>query len=337
MRLLITGIAGFIGANLARRAAADPAVSHLRGIDDLSTGTLDSLTGLDVDLIQGSILDPAALDAALADRDAVVHLAALASVPRSLRDPLASHAANVTGTLVLLEAARRHDVRHVVLASSSSVYGANPQLPAPEQTWTRPLSPYAAGKLAAEAYALAYQASFGLPTLALRFFNVYGPGQRHDHPYAAVIPRFVHAALAGEPALVHGDGRQSRDFTHVEAVCAVLLDAVRRRVCHPDPVNLAFGVRTELRAVLAELEGLLGRPIERRSPSPGRATCATRPPTPAPCTNFSPSWPRCRWRTGLADTVAWLPAAGTRPGTGMKCPPAADPGRPAHRGHPARR
>jgi UDP-glucose 4-epimerase len=306
VRLLITGIAGFIGANLARRAAADPAVSHLRGIDDLSTGTLDSLTGLDVDLIQGSILDPAALDAALADRDAVVHLAALASVPRSLREPLASHTANVTGTLVLLEAARRHDVRHVVLASSSSVYGANPTLPAPELTWTRPLSPYAASKLAAEAYALAYQASFGLPTLALRFFNVYGPGQRHDHPYAAVIPRFVHAALAGEPVLVHGDGRQSRDFTHVEAVCAVLLDAVRRRVCHPGPVNLAFGVRTELRAVLTELEGLLGRPIDRRYAQPRPGDVRDSAADPATLRQLFPELAPVPLRTGLADTVAWF-------------------------------
>lgn len=268
MRILITGGAGFIGSNLARAALAEPAVKEITVLDDLSVGLRGNLDGLDVEIIEGSILDPVALDAAMAGREAVVHLAALPSVPRSLRDPVASHHANATGTLMVLEAARRHDVGHVLVASSSSVYGMNPALPKPELTWTRPMSPYAASKLATEAYALAHQASFGLPTLALRFFNVFGPGQRHDHAYAAVIPRFVHAALRGEPAVVHGDGTQSRDFTYVGTVCQVLLDALRRRVHHPHPVNLAFGVRTSLLQLLDELEALLGRPIGREFAPP---------------------------------------------------------------------
>ncbi|WFE64922.1 NAD-dependent epimerase/dehydratase family protein [Micromonospora sp. WMMD714] len=268
MRILITGGAGFIGANLARAALAEPAVKEVSVLDDFSVGLRGNLDGLDVDLVEGSILDPAALDAAMAGREAVVHLAALPSVPRSLRDPLASHHANATGTLMVLEAARRHDVAHVLVASSSSVYGMNPALPKVELTWTRPMSPYAASKLATEAYALAHQASFGLPTLALRFFNVFGPGQRHDHAYAAVIPRFTHAALRGEPVVVHGDGTQSRDFTYVGTVCEVILDALRRRVRHPHPVNLAFGARASLLQVLDELEGLLGRPIAREHVAP---------------------------------------------------------------------
>ncbi|MEU1645152.1 NAD-dependent epimerase/dehydratase family protein [Micromonospora zamorensis] len=271
MRLLITGGAGFIGSNLARAAVLRRTVTDIRILDDLATGRMSNLDGLDVDITPGSMLDDEALDRAMTDRDAVVHLAALPSVPRSLRDPIASHHANATGTLRVLEAARRHDVNHVVVASSSSVYGANPVLPKTELAWTRPLSPYAVSKLATEAYALAYQASFGLPTLAFRFFNVYGPAQRHDHDYAAVIPRFVYAALRGEPVELHGDGRQSRDFTYVETVCAVLLDAVERSVSHPQPVNLAFGARAELRTVVSELEQIISRPITRRhvAPRPG--------------------------------------------------------------------
>lgn len=268
MRLLVTGGAGFIGANLTRAALADPSFTDVRVIDDLSTGALSSLEGLGVETVEGSILDDSALDEAMSGRDAVVHLAALPSVPRSILEPVASHHANATGTLCVLEAARRHGLRHVVVASSSSVYGANPALPKNELAWTRPLSPYAVSKLATEAYALAHQFSYGLPTLAFRFFNVYGPGQRHDHEYAAVVPRFVHAALRGEPIVFYGDGRQSRDFTYVDTVCAVLLDAVRRSVHHSQPVNLAFGTRTDLHAVAAELERILGHPIERHCAPP---------------------------------------------------------------------
>jgi UDP-glucose 4-epimerase len=270
MRILITGGAGFIGSNLARVALADPFFTDIRVVDDLSTGLMSNLDGLDVDLVTGSILDDVTMKRAMTDRDAVVHLAAVASVPRSIRDPLTSHTANATGTLCVLEAARSQGVGHVVVGSSSSVYGANPDLPKNELAWTRPLSPYAVSKLATEAYALAYQACYGMNTLAFRFFNVYGPGQRHDHAYAAVIPRFVHAALTGVPVVFYGDGRQSRDFTYVDTVCAVLLDALRRGVHHPQPVNLAFGTRTDLHTVVEQLELVLGRPIERTF-APSRA------------------------------------------------------------------
>src|SRR5262249_11060375 len=157
---------------------------------------------------------------------AVVHLAARASVPRSLADPVASHLANASGTVEVLEAARRAGNLHVVVASSSSVYGANPTLPKHEGLATMPLSPYAADKLATESYALAYQHSFGLPALALRFFNVFGPLQPAGHAYAAVVPAFVAAALEGEPLIVHGDGKQSRDFTFVDTVTEAIADAV---------------------------------------------------------------------------------------------------------------
>ncbi|MGR6318412.1 NAD-dependent epimerase/dehydratase family protein [Micromonospora soli] len=271
MRLLVTGGAGFVGSNLVRAALRHGGYADVRVIDDFSTGVERNLAGIEAEVIRGSILDGEALSRAMLGRDAVVHLAALPSVPRSIADPVSTHAANATGTLCVLEAARRADVPHVVVASSSSVYGANPVLPKDELAWTRPMSPYAVSKLSTEAYALAYQACFGLPTLAFRFFNIFGPGQRHDHAYAAVIPRFVHAALRGEPVVVHGDGRQSRDFTYVETVCRVLLDAVTRRVQHAQPVNLAFGNRIELQTVLTQLEQIIGRPIERTmlAPRPG--------------------------------------------------------------------
>lgn len=261
MHVVVTGGAGFIGANLCRRLVGAEEISRISVLDDLSTGVRANLEGLDVELHEGSILDPDALDAVLAGADAVVHLAARPSVPRSLADPMRSHLVNATGTVEVLEAVRRADVGNVVLASSSSVYGANPTLPKHEELATSPLSPYAASKLATEAYALAYQHSFGLPVLAFRFFNVFGPLQPAGHAYAAVVPAFVDAALKGEPLPVHGDGEQSRDFTYVGTVTEVLADAVIRKVSHDGPVNLAFGTRTDLLEVIRLLEEIVGGPL----------------------------------------------------------------------------
>ncbi|MFD3412106.1 NAD-dependent epimerase/dehydratase family protein [Streptomyces cyaneofuscatus] len=192
------------------------------------------------------------------------HLAALPSVPRSLQDPLASHHANATGTLQVLEAARRAGGPHVIAASSSSVYGANPHLPKHEDLATAPMSPYAVTKLTTEAYLSAYHHSFDLPVLPFRFFNVYGPGQRADHPYATVIPKWISAALAGEPVTIHGDGTQTRDFTYVGTVCHVLTDALLRRVVDPRPVNLAFGSRTSLLGLIQEIETATGHVVKRQ-------------------------------------------------------------------------
>jgi UDP-glucose 4-epimerase len=235
-------------------------------IDDLSNGNLANLDGLDTDrlaFVEGTILDADALDRAFKGADAVVHLAALGSVPRSVAEPLASHHANATGTVMVLEAARRHGNLHTIVASSSSVYGSNPVLPKHEDLATRPLSPYGGSKLATEGYTLAWGSSYGMPVLAFRFFNVFGPMQPAGHVYAAVIPAFVDAALRGDAVTVHGDGTQSRDFTYVGTVCATITDALLRTVTSPDPVNLAFGSRISLLDTLDLLEGLLGEPIER--------------------------------------------------------------------------
>jgi|SRR5579885_1737892 len=271
MDVVVTGGAGFIGANLCRVLAAHPDVGRVVALDDLSTGDRANLTGVDADLIEGSILDAPTLDRALDGAASVVHLAARPSVPRSIQDPLASHAANATGTAMVLEAARRAGDVQVILASSSSVYGGNPALPKHEDLRPAPLSPYAATKLATESYALAWAHSFGMKVLPFRFFNVFGPLQPAGHAYAAVIPAFVSAALAGEPVTVHGDGRQTRDFTFVDSVAAVITEAVVRRTATDIPVNLAFGSRSSLLDVLDLLETLLGHPIERvhTDPRPG--------------------------------------------------------------------
>lgn len=258
MKLLITGGAGFIGSNLARYVTSHVPGAEVRVIDDLSTGRLDNLDGVDVRFIEASILDEDALNEAVAGVDSVVHLAALGSVPRSVAAPLPSHHANATGTLHVLEASRLAGVEHVVVASSSSVYGSNTKLPKSEFDWTRPMSPYAVTKHATEGYTIAYNYSYGMSTLAFRFFNVFGPYQAADHVYAAVIPKFLDAALNGQPLTVHGDGLQSRDFTYVETVCSALLDAVQRRVSSLDPVNLAFGTSTPLLRVIDLMQEHLG-------------------------------------------------------------------------------
>lgn len=268
MRVIVTGGAGFIGANLARHLVAADDVDEVVVLDDLSTGSIGNLDGVDVTFVEGSILDPETLDRCITPSSAVVHLAARPSVPRSVKDPVASHLANATGTLNVLESARRAGDVQVIVASSSSVYGSNPTLPKHEDLATRPMSPYAASKLAAEAYALAYRSTYGMSTLAFRFFNVFGPLQAAGHAYAAVIPAFVDAALAGRPIPIQGDGTQSRDFTYVDTVAAVITDAIVRGISSPDPVNLAFGSRTNLLEVVDLIEQELGHELEREHLEP---------------------------------------------------------------------
>ncbi len=259
MRVLVTGGAGFIGGNLCRRLLRQGHTVAV--IDDLSTGFRSNLEGLDVDFRQASILDNQRLTEAAEGAQAIIHLAAIPSVPRSVSAPLPSHEANATGTLRVLEVARERNL-HVTVASSSSVYGANPELPKRETMMARPRSPYAVSKLATESYAIAWQLTYGLPTIAFRFFNVYGPLQAAGHAYAAVIPAFVDAALAGRPLPIQGDGLQTRDFTFVDSVTELLARAATHGVTSEMPVNLAFGSRRSLLDVIAEIEGILG-PVQR--------------------------------------------------------------------------
>lgn len=262
MKVLITGGAGFIGSNLVAYFNRENPGTELRVIDDLSTGRIENLHGLDADFHKGSILDYELLREVMRGVDAVIHLAAIGSVPRSVGAPRPSHDANATGTLNVLEAARENGTPHVIVASSSSVYGSNKALPKSEFDWTRPMSPYAVSKHATEGYTIAYGFSYGMKTLAFRFFNVFGPQQPADHDYAAVIPRFLDAALNGRPITVHGDGLQSRDFTYVKTVCATIFDAYQRGISSLDPVNLAFGTNTTLLDLLERIEAALGYKLD---------------------------------------------------------------------------
>lgn len=307
-RLVVTGGAGFVGANLVRTLTTVPWVGEVVVIDDLSTGSLANLDGLTVRFLEGSVLDEDLLDHAFDRASAVVHLAAIPSVPRSVADPVRSHQANATGTLQVLEAVRRAGGPYVILASSSSVYGRNPTLPKNEDLRTIPMSPYAVSKLAAESYALAYAECYGLDVLPFRFFNVFGPLQPPGHAYAAVVPAFVSAALGGRPLRVYGDGEQTRDFTFVDTVANTIVDAIARRVSSEDPVNLAFGTRTSLLELIAELEHVFGRPLEvvHEPARPGdvRDSQADRTRLQALFPDITP----VPLAAGLRATTAWMTA-----------------------------
>lgn len=304
MKLLVTGAAGFIGSHVAEVWARH---GDAVGIDDLSTGDRANLDDVDCELIEGSILDTDALTTAMEGVDAVVHLAARPSVPRSIVDPVASHDANATGTLRVLEAARANGRNpHIIVASSSSVYGANPELPKHEAMTPMPVSPYAASKLATEQYALAWQHSYGLPTLAFRFFNVFGPRQAPGHAYAAVVPAFASAAIAGEPLTVHGDGMQSRDFTYVGTVAEVIVDAVRRRVSNPGPVNLAFGTRVTLLEVVELLESIVGAALRVQHVESRAGDVKHSQASNDVLRSLFPDVEPVTLPDGLRETVAWM-------------------------------
>src|SRR6476646_5763076 len=310
MRLVNTGGAGFIGSNLARRCI--PHVEELTVLDDLSTGFIENIVGLDVRMVEASVLDEESVAKVLRGADAVVHLAALGSVPRSIRNPTATHLVNATGTLTVLEQARRADVGHVVVASSSSVYGSNPALPKRESDWVGPMSPYAVSKLATEQYALAYRHAYGMDTLAFRFFNVYGPGQRAGHAYAAVIPAFIDALLTKRPLVVNGTGEHSRDFTFVGSVCDVLWDSLARRVTHPGPVNLAFGTRVSLNDLIRVLADVAGRePAVHNGPPRLGDVWHSSADTGLLRSLFHDIEPTTL-RVGLTRTIDWFRMAGVR-------------------------
>jgi UDP-glucose 4-epimerase len=303
MKVLVTGGAGFIGTNLVRRLLAEG--HETRVLDDFSTGLESNLAGLEVRIDRGSLADPDAVLAAVAGVDAVVHLGARGSVPRSIEFPVPTHEVNATGTLNVLEAARSQGA-YVIMSSSSSVYGANPLLPKIERTWTQPLSPYAASKLAGEGYMLGYQASYGMPVLVLRFFNVFGPWQRPDHDYAAVVPKWLWKVMNGQVVEVHGDGTQTRDFTYVDSVVDVLMDAVQRRVNLDTPVNLAFGRRHSLLDLLERIEALLGVTPRVEFVTPRVGDVRNSENDPALLMGTFPEVEPVDLDPALARTAAWL-------------------------------
>ncbi|WP_327588925.1 NAD-dependent epimerase/dehydratase family protein [Nonomuraea sp. NBC_00507] len=320
MRVLVTGGAGFIGANLCRALAVRQGVEKITVLDDLSSGNLANLDGIEVDFVRGSILEEGLLTDLVVDADAVVHLAARPSVPRSLADPMASHTVNATGTLNVLQACRRTKP-HLVLASSSSVYGNCQETYKHEDLPPRPLSPYGASKLATEAYALAYAESFRLPVLTFRFFNVYGPLQPADHAYAAVVPTFVSMALRGRPVPIYGDGNQARDFTYVGSVAQVVVEAIIRQVTHTKPVNLAFGTRVTIRHLKEILSEVLSRPIEAVFLPPRIGDIRDSQASPHLQRRLFPSVRPVELDEGLRMTVAWFENAALPSPSAHACSP----------------
>lgn len=259
---LVTGGAGFIGSHIARELVRQG--ETVRVFDNFSTGCRQNLSGLldALDLIEGDIRDLALVQAAAQGVDYILHQAALPSVPRSIADPITTHQVNVTGTLNVLMAARQANVRRVVYASSSSVYGNSPTLPKREEMPTNPLSPYAVSKLAGENYCRAFYQVYGLPIVALRYFNVFGPHQDPASQYAAVIPKFITAMLRGDRPLIHGDGLQSRDFTYVANVVQANLLACQAEAAVGQVCNAALGGRVSLLELVSRLNQILGKELE---------------------------------------------------------------------------
>lgn len=269
--LLVTGGAGFIGSHIA--TALVERGDRVRVLDNLSTGHKRNLTHLGgkVELVEGDVLDAKVLDAAVKGVDCIFHQAALASVPRSIERPLDTHAACATGTLMVLDAARRAGVRRVVYAGSSSAYGDQPFSSKRETDLPSPLSPYAAAKLAGESYCHAFHVSYGLQTVTIRYFNVFGPRQDPTSQYSAVIPLFVTAMLAGQQPCIFGDGLQSRDFTYVDNVVEGNLLAADAPGAVGQSINVACGQQINLLDLVATINCVLGTEIEpmHEKPRPG--------------------------------------------------------------------
>jgi UDP-glucose 4-epimerase len=249
-KVAVTGGAGFIGSNLVSRLLS---MGHeVVVVDDLSTGLKTNLEKLDCEFHLESITDAVKLGKAISTCEVIFHLAARGSVPRSIKNPRATHEVNATGTLNVLEIARTSGA-HVIFSSSSSVYGRNLHLPKDESMWLGPLTPYAASKLAAEGYVEAYGSAYGVPVSILRFFNVFGPNQRPDHEYAAVLPKWIWLALNKQPINVFGDGSASRDFTYIETVLDIAISAMNEKIVTSGAVNLAYGNRISLNEVVSIL------------------------------------------------------------------------------------
>ncbi|MBN1195759.1 MAG: SDR family oxidoreductase [Methanomicrobiaceae archaeon] len=309
MKYVVTGGAGFIGSNLAAELAVGQG-HEVVILDDLSTGRMENIDGCadrqNVTFVRGSVLDEELLQEICAGADGVFHQAAIASVPRSVDDPMAAHAANLTGTLHVLIAARDAGVRRVVAASTAALYGNNPVMPKRETMAPETLSPYAAGKLACEHYGQAFSACYGLSTAFLRYFNVFGPRQDPGSGYAAVIPAFISRLLAGDPPLIFGNGTQTRDFVFIRDVVRANILAMAGTA--EGAFNIACGKQTSLIELAAMLSAITGVDIPPVYAGPragdvqysvadiGKARAAF---------GYEPAW---TMRDGLEETVEWFSA-----------------------------
>jgi nucleoside-diphosphate-sugar epimerase len=270
-RVLVTGGGGFIGSHLVSRLAAEG--YEVRVLDNFATGRRENITdlGSEVELVEGDLQSYERVHTAVRECEVVFHQGALPSVPRSLQDPLTTNAVNVIGTLNVLLASRDSGVRRIVFASSSSVYGATPELPKREDLPVAPISPYAVTKLAGESYCRSFSEAYGLETVTLRYFNVFGPRQDPLSQYAAVIPRFIEAGLDGAELTIYGDGEQSRDFTYIDNVIEANILAMRSASAAGQVFNAACGERITLNHLVKELGSIMGTELTARhvAPRPG--------------------------------------------------------------------
>lgn len=301
---LVTGGAGFIGSHLVEGLLT--AGWHVRVLDDFSTGNAANLTAMAerVQLTRGSVLDPATVSAATAGCEVIFHLAALPSVVKSVEDPALVHEVTATGSLHVLDAARRQGVRRVVYAGSSSAYGDQPGTERTEMDALLPLSPYAASKLAGEHYCQAFTASYGLETVRLRFFNVFGPRQDAKNPYSGVIALFIAAMSAGRTPTIFGDGKQARDFVYVANVVQALLRAADAPGVSGGVYNIGNGGSTTILELVRDLNELLGKDI-RPIFAPPRAGDVRLSQADIRRARAELGYePRVSFREGLAKTLA---------------------------------
>ncbi len=318
MRALVTGGGGFIGSNLAEALLRRGA--QVRVVDNFATGRRENLVDADAwaaagggvfELLEGDIRRPDVVGRAVSERDVIFHLAAIPSVARSVADPLTSHQVNVDGTLNVLLAARDAGVRRLVFASSSSIYGDSPTLPKVESMPNQPISPYGLDKLAAETYCRLFHQLYGISTVALRYFNVFGPRQDPASEYAAVIPRFIAAALAGRPATIYGDGEQSRDFTFIENVVAAnWLAASAGDGVSGQVLNIACGARTSLLELVRMIGAAAGANVTPRHEPPRPGDIRHSLAGVEKARDVLGFTPQIGLEEGLARTIAWWRAQG---------------------------
>lgn len=309
MRILVTGGAGFIGSHTVERLLREG--HSVRVLDNLSTGRRDNLAAVagEVELLEGDVRDLAMVRRAMAGADAVLHLAALGAVARSVADPLATHAVNATGTLHVLVAAREAHVRRVVFASSSSVYGDTPELPKHEEMTPSPLSPYAVTKVNGEHYCAVFHRLYGLETVALRYFNVFGPRQDPTSRYSAVVPRFIQALLEGQAPTIYGDGQQSRDFTYIANVVEANVLALRAAPGLGGAYNVACGQRVTVGHLARTLAGLLGSQVAPVHAPPREGDVRHSLADLRRVQEALGYQPLVSFEEGLARTVAWARSA----------------------------
>jgi UDP-glucose 4-epimerase len=301
-KYVITGGAGFIGSNLAAALAGE---NEVVVIDDLSTGKVANLAGLDLLLIRGSVTDSELLRKTFAGADCVFHQAAIASVKKSVEDPLRTNLVGIEGSLKVLIAARDAGVSRVILASSAAVYGSSPELPKREDMKPEPESPYAVSKLAGEHYARVFQELYGLETVSLRYFNVFGPSQDPSSEYSGVISRFISAVLRGEQPVIYGDGEQTRDFVYVGDVVKANILASKSSMSASEVFNIARGESTSLNALATMIGSILDSEVRPRyeEARPADIRHSLADVSKARRIGYSAN---CSLVDGLRETVAWF-------------------------------